>query len=74
MTKREFDQMILHLHQRGMKDEDILAMFYRMYAEEHISYDALLVFADRLGYLPSPTFEKMSEEERKVAGFRKKRD
>jgi hypothetical protein len=74
MTKQEFDAMIRDLHQQGMNDEDIVSMFYRMYADGRLSYDALILFADELGYAPSPDFEKMSEAERKIAGFVKKGD
>lgn len=74
MTKKEFDKMIDEMHRQGISDEDILTMFYRMYAEGRLSYDALILFADQLGYVPSPDFEKMSEKERKKAGFLKKED
>jgi hypothetical protein len=72
MTKKEFADMIDRLHKQGMKDEDILAMFYRMYAEGRLPYKALVLFADELGYVPSPEFDTMSDEERKKAGFEKK--
>jgi len=74
MTKHEFDEMIRDLHKQGMRDEDILSMFYRMYADGRLSYDALTLFADELGYEPSPEFQSMNEEERKRAGFLKKGD
>jgi hypothetical protein len=72
MTKKQCDQLIRDLHHQGMSDEKILEAFYRMYADGRLTYDALVLFADRLGYVPSPAFETMSEGERKKAGFHKK--
>jgi hypothetical protein len=72
MTKKEFHAMVGDLHRAGISDEKILEAFYLMYADGRLSYDAFCLFADELGYVPSPDFEKMSEAERKQAGFIKK--
>lgn len=74
MTKQGFMKMIADFHQQGMSDEMILSAFYAMYAEGRLPYEALLLFANELGYEPSPKFLSMSEEERKRAGFVKKGD
>jgi len=70
MTKEEAIQVLDSFKKQGMKDEEILNTFYRMYQANKINVDNLRAFASILGYEFTDEFEKMSDSEKKVNGVK----
>ena len=63
MTKNEYETFIKSLHEKGWKDESIVAMFVKMFQDKKISRDELEALLDTLGYGLTENLKKLSDDE-----------
>ncbi len=63
MTKSEYETFIKSLHEKGWKDESIVAMFAKMFQDKKISRDEFEALLDTLGYGLTENLKKLSDDE-----------
>ena len=63
MTKSEYETFIKSLRDKGWKDENIAAMFVKMFQDKKISRDELEALLDTLGYGLTENLKKLSDDE-----------
>ena len=63
MTKSEYETFIKSLRDKGWEDENIAAMFVKMFQDKKISRDELEALLDTLGYGLTENLKKLSDDE-----------
>lgn len=69
MTIDEIKEMIEGFKKEGYTEEDILKIFYTMYADDSIPLEDLRILIEAMGYEFTDEFEAMSEEDKKTKGL-----
>lgn len=69
MTKQELDKIVGQLKSEGYSMDEVLAGFYKLFTEDKLSLDELEGIVNLLGYHLSDEFKKMSDDEKKKAGY-----
>ena len=63
MTKSEYETFIKSLRDKEWEDENIAAMFVKMFQGKKISRDELEALLDTLGYGLTENLKKLSDDE-----------
>ena len=63
MTKSEYETFIKSLRDKEWEDENIAAMFVKMFQDKKISRDELEALLDTLGYGLTENLKKLSDDE-----------
>lgn len=72
MTLEEIKEAIEQLKQEGYTEDEILKIFYLMYADGGIPLEDLRILTEAMGYEFTEEFEAMSEEDKKTKGLKDK--
>ena len=70
MKKKVVEEFFNNLRRNGMSDDEILAIFYKMFQDDKISLDELEALCAVLGYEFTDEFKNMSMEDKKTQGVK----
>lgn len=70
MTLEELKEVIEGFKEEGYTEEEILEIFYLMYADGKMPLDDLRMMTEAMDYKFTEEFEAMSEEDKKKKGLR----
>ncbi len=71
MTPEDLGKAINQLKSEGASEEEILASFYKMFADDKLTLDELDGVVNYMGYHLTEEFKNMSPEDQKTKGIEK---
>ncbi len=74
MTMEELKEFIEERKQEGYSEDEILKIFYMMYADDKITLNDLEVMGKAMGYEFTEEFKAMSDEDKKTKGLKNVED
>ncbi len=70
MTMEELKEFIEERKKEGYSEDEILKIFYMMYAADDITLNDLEVMGKAMGYEFTEEFKTMSDEDKKTKGLK----